>query len=145
MIPAWGDGGLLPPGVHRGIWEEIATTFGWTDHRARLLDGLRDACRALSMAGCEAMWLDGSFVTAKEMPGDYDACWDPAGVDPALLDPILLDFSSSGRSASKAKYLGDIFIAGVEGGSGLAFVEFFQRTRDGEAKGIVLLNPKEVA
>ena len=67
-----------------------------------------------------------------------------AGVDPGLLDPVLLDYSPAGRAAIKAKYLGDVLIAGVERGSGLPFVEFFQRTCDGQRKGIVLLNPKEV-
>ncbi|TDX04022.1 hypothetical protein EV647_2279 [Kribbella sp. VKM Ac-2566] len=109
-----------------------------------LLGGLSFACAALSAAGCAQLWVDGSFVTDKEQPGDYDACWDPVGVDDKLLDPVLIDYSRAGRAAIKAKYLGDVLIAGVEGRSGLPFVEFFQRTRDGGTKGIVLINPVEV-
>lgn len=109
-----------------------------------LLLGLRDVAAVLANAGCSALWLDGSVVTDVESPGDYDACWDWHGVDPGLLDPVLLDYSPVGRAVIKAKYLSDVLIAGVELGSGLPFVEFFQRTRDGQRKGIVLLNPKEV-
>jgi hypothetical protein len=145
VIPPWETSGLLPPGEHSATWDEVEATLGWTAHRQRLLSGFRDACLAVARAGSTAMWLDGSFVTDKETPGDYDACWDPAGVDPRLLDPLLLDATPAGRAARKAKYLGDVFIAGVERGSGLTFVQFFQRTRDGGTKGIVRLNPKEVS
>lgn len=119
--------------------------FGATPKRAALLQGLQLACRALGVAGCPSIWVDGSFVTDKERPGDYDACWDWNGVVPADLDPVLIDYSSRGRATMKAKYLGDLFIAGVvEGGSGLPFVDFFQRTRDGDSKGIIQLDPREV-
>ena len=32
-------------------------------------------------AGVEVLYLNGSFVTAKPDPGDYDACWDMADPD----------------------------------------------------------------
>ncbi len=137
--------GLLPAGVHEASWDDVMARFGSTERRQVLLAGLFDALRALGAAGCSRFWLDGSFVSAIEEPGDYDACWDWSGVEPALLDPLLLDFSQTGRALMKAKYLGDLFLSGIEAGSGKPFVEFFQRTRDGQVKGIVLLNPKEVA
>lgn len=144
MLPKLTEQGLLPAGVHQAVWSEVADAFGFTDKRGVLLVGLYDAARALGAAGCQVLWLDGSFVTDKERPGDFDACWDWHGVDPALLDPLLLDFTNAGRAACKAKYLGDLFPAGIEAGSGLSFVEFFQKTRDGDPKGIVALNPKEI-
>lgn len=118
--------------------------FGHGSHRARLFDGLSLACRSLARSGCSRLWLDGSFVTSKAAPGDYDACWDPDGVIPDLLDPILLDWSVIGRLRMKAKYLGDLFIAGTEESSGLPFVRFFRKDRDGAPKGIVVLNPGEM-
>jgi len=143
MIPGWTDDGLLPHGVHPATWEEVEERFGWNARRLSLMLGLRDALRALAIAGCPALWLDGSFVTDKELPGDYDACWEPLGIEPTRLDPILLDFSPGGRMAAKSRYLGDLLVAGLELGSGLQFVEFFQQTRDGHRKGIVLLDPQE--
>ncbi len=54
------------------------------------------------------MWLDGSFVTAKDEQADFDACWDPDGVDLDTLDPVLLDLSR-GRAAQKARFGGELF------------------------------------
>lgn len=130
--------------MHKADWDDLVRTFGTNERRRVLLGGLSAACSALAAAGCTQLWVDGSFVTDKDRPGDYDACWDWVGVDDRLLDPVLIDFSPAGRAAIKAKYLGDVLIAGIELGSGLPFVEFFQRTRDGGTKGIVLLNPMEV-
>jgi len=85
-------------------------------------------------------FLNGSFVTAKEIPGDYDACWDIEGVDPDILDPVFLDFTES-RNAQKQKYLGEFFPAQMpEGISGVTFMEFFQLDKEtGHSKGIVAI------
>jgi hypothetical protein len=144
VLPGLTTEGLLPRGIHGATWQELTDAFGVDMRRRVLLTGLREACWALAAAGCTAVWVDGSFVTDRDRPGDYDACWDWHGVDVARLDPILLDYSNAGRAAIKGKYLGDVLIAGIESGSGLTFVDFFQRTRDGRAKGIVLLDPRNV-
>lgn len=87
------------------------------------------------------MYVDGSFVTAKEDPGDYDACWEVAGVDPYLLDPVFFTFEN-GRAAQKARYLGEMFPASTaEGATGTTFLDFFQIDKEtGDPKGIVALD-----
>lgn len=105
-----------------------------------MLDGFGEAVASLRAAGCSRVYLDGSFVTDKEAPGDFDACWEASGVDPDLLDPVLLDFRH-GRAAQKARYDGELFpsqVAAEPGGT--VFLEYFQRDREtGETKGIVAL------
>ena len=142
MIPEFTPDGLLPPGVHWATWAEIQVRFGVTGHRRALLRGLHSALVALQAAGCERVYLDGSFVTAKNTPGDYDACWDVRGVDVDRLDPILLEFSWSGRLAQKAKYHGEFYVSDyMELRSGLRFVEFFQTDKEtGDIKGIVAID-----
>ena len=94
----------------------------------------------LANAGCNHVYLDGSFVTAKPHPGDYDGCWDHVGVDLAKLDPVLLDFTNK-RAAQKAKYLGEMFIAGMPSGPGGPFVDFFQIEKfSGRPKGILRIS-----
>ena len=122
-------------------WPEFAARFGGTDRRRRLLSGLAAALRNLRAAGCALAYVDGSFVTAKAEPGDFDACWGVDGVVPELLDPALLDFSD-GRAAQKARFGGELFPAELpEGASGRTFLEFFQTDREtGRRKGIVSLD-----
>ena len=97
------------------------------------------AARNLRSAGCASVFVDGSFVTMKDFPGDFDAVWDPRGVDAARLDPILL--LASGRSAQRAKYGGDLFPEVTEGSSGMLFSEFFQLDKaTGQPKGIILVD-----
>lgn len=141
MIPEFNEAGLLPPGVHVAEWDEVAARFGSNAHRLALLGALSRALEALRIAGCTAVYLDGSFVSAKEMPGDYDLCWSLVGVDPDLLDPVLLTFDDQ-RRAMKAKYLGDLFPAQFcEDRSGQPFLEFFQVDKDsGATKGIVRID-----
>jgi len=140
MIPEFGDEGNLPPGIYWVGWEEFQQRFGITPRRKRLLSGLAAALRSLQQAGCRSVYIDGSFATAKDLPGDFDGCWDPSGVDPARLDPVLLLFNNE-RLAQKAKYYGELFVAsGRESQSGQTFLEFFQTDKDtGAAKGIIAL------
>jgi hypothetical protein len=87
VIPDFESTGLLPAGIHWASWEEIVKRYGNNSHRKRLLEGLERAIAAFAAAGCRILYLDGSFVTEKQFPADYDGCWDAAGVTVRLLDP----------------------------------------------------------
>jgi hypothetical protein len=139
LIPDFDPNGNLPAGVHKATCKEFCRRFGHFEHRKKLLDGLAAALKALAAAGCRTVYINGSFVTRKLKPGDYDLCWSIDGVIPERLDPVLLDFGPAGRLAMKAKYSGDLFPAEVpEGASGKAFLDFFQTDqRTGDPKGIV--------
>jgi hypothetical protein len=141
MIPAFQPDGNLPPGIHWLEWTEMEARFGQTAYRRSILAGFRDGIQQLKAAGCQSVYVDGSFVTAKPQPGDFDACWDVSGVDPNVLDPVFFDFSNH-RAAQKARFLGEFFPAQLpEGGSGRTFLEFFQADKDsGDPKGIVALD-----
>ena len=95
----------------------------------------------LQSAGCRTVYVDGSFVSSKSEPGDFDACWEEAGVDLDRLDPVLLTFAA-GRAAQKAKYGGELFPASALAGLGEGvFLSFFQTDKEtGARKGIVALD-----
>jgi hypothetical protein len=100
--------GNLPPGLHQATWGELVARYGYNPHRLALLAGLKAALDALRTVGCRRVYLDGSFVAAKEVPNDFDACWELAGVDFDLLDrhePALLDWTHL-RAAQKARFGG---------------------------------------
>jgi hypothetical protein len=142
-IPDFDPGtGNLPRGVHDATWDELAAAFGFSDRRLELLRGLREALESLGRANCERAYIDGSFVTEKPSPGDFDGCRETHGVDPTRLDAELLDFSRA-RAAQKARYGGEMFPAnGAADPGGTAFLDFFQQTREGQPKGIVAIGPR---
>lgn len=141
MIPSFNADGNLPPGIHWAEWPEIVSRFGTNTHRKRLLEGLYNALIALKQAGCTTAFIDGSFVTKKDYPQDFDACWNLSDVDPTLLDPVLLDFSQ-GRAAQKNKYFGELFPAHIFiGNNQPTFLEFFQTDKNtGRRKGIIAIS-----
>ena len=104
------------------------------------MTGFRAALENLKGAGCRTVYLNGSFVTSKGIPNDYDACWEEAGVEPAALEPVLLTFDP-GRAIQKAKYMGELFPASIISDTGgLSFLEFFQTDKDtGGCKGIIAI------
>ena len=145
MIPAFEPDGNLPAGVHEASWQEVVDRLGTTAWRLRLVAGLLDALKALHIAGCDRVYVNGSFATAKGRPGDFDACWEIAGVDPGLLDPILLTFAD-GRAAQKARFLGELFPAeSPADAAGTVFLAYFQRDRrTGRPKGIIAIDLGEL-
>jgi hypothetical protein len=133
--------GLLKPGVYKLKIEEIQKYFGsLNSKRIELFNGLLKALENMKISGINNVYIDGSFITTKEQPNDIDGCWDyENNIDLNILDPVFLDFKNS-RINMKLKYGVDFFIANtIELGSGMPFVKFFQSTRDGEAKGIILI------
>ena len=89
------------------------------------------------------MWLNGSFVTTKEEPADFDCVWDPTGVDLDVIreaGPELLDLGA-GRGAQKQRFGGEFLPNVTEAATGKQFASSFQTDRDGSPKGIVVLDP----
>jgi hypothetical protein len=121
--------------------ETVVSLLAFTPRRGRLLAGLKEAISLLKIAGCHTVYVDGSFVTRKPEPGDFDACWAVDGVEADKLDAVFLDFSNS-RARQKARFLGEFFPAELpEGLTGRTFLEFFQTDKEtGAPKGILALN-----
>lgn len=131
--------GYLPPGVHAVTWGQLTDLCGGNSHRHSLLIGLKNALLNLKAAGCTVVLLDGSFVSDKLLPNDYDGAWDAQGVDPNLIDKVLLTFDA-GRKTMKAKYGGELFPASAFAEPGQTYWDFFQTDRDGNPKGVLLVD-----
>jgi hypothetical protein len=145
VIPDFVDvdiGGLwkvLPPGVHDATLEEVESRFATSERRKRLFSGFREGVMALRKAGCRKIFLDGSFITEKPVPADFDVCWDPMGVDIVKLDPVFLDFSD-GRRKQKEHFHGEFFPASLLADGKHFFFDFFQIDKyTGNAKGIICI------
>jgi hypothetical protein len=142
MIPEFDENGNLPPGIHWTTWETLVEQFGITPRRRRMIEGLRMAMEQLKNAGCRTIYIDGSFVTNKLSPNDFDACWDRDDTNLNYLRvhaPKLLDFAN--RDAQKATYRGEIFLSEQPVSDyGEISLEFFQKDRNQNCKGIIAID-----
>lgn len=105
MIPPFDEAGNLPPGIYWATWDELVVRYATNEHRARLMRGLKKALLALKAANVHTAYVDGSFVTSKDAPRDYDACWEMEDLQPELLDPVFLELEDT--FIQKAKYRGE--------------------------------------
>ena len=138
-LPQFRQDGTLPVGEHNTTWAEFASRFGGNNRRKALLGGLHSVLVELQRVGCRTVWIDGSFVTIKSEPKDFDMCWDSSGVDEAALDPVFFIFAN-GRAAQKAKYGGEMLPANAPADTqGTTYRQFFQQ-KYGVAKGIVRID-----
>ena len=140
-IPDFNAKGELPAGEHNATLDDIEVRYGRASRRRKaLMNGLRQAADKLAKAGVKTIWVNGSFITAKENPNDIDGCWAyNDAVDIRALEDDFLSLDS--RRIVKNRYGLDFFIAQlIEADSGKPFPLFFQVNRDGEAKGIVVVD-----
>lgn len=142
MIPDFEENGNLPPGVHFCEWEEFQERFATTRRRVQLIAGLFMVMQELKAAGCRSIYINGSFVTSKPDPRDFDACYDNETVDTDYLRinaPRLLNHYD--RAGQKAKYKGEIFPSNQRVGNyGDNSFDFFQSDRQRNKKGIIAID-----
>lgn len=136
--------GRLPDGIHPMTIPVVSAAFGWNSHRRELVTAMAAAFADLKAFGCDTVWLDGSFVTDKPEPGDYDAVFEHRTMDLAaarIALPELFDRSPH-RPAMKARFKGDLLPNVVELASNRLFIDFFQQDKEhpGHTKGIVTID-----
>jgi hypothetical protein len=146
MLPPFDDEGFLPPGEHEADWEEFSERFGWNERRKFLLSGLAQVIQILKEAECKRIWVDGSFVTTKENPDDFDACYDLAKRS-VLASQGWYPFQPIVRREQKARFGGEVFaydaVADIDDDDPtkkIRYREFFQQRKGiKKPKGVVVL------
>jgi hypothetical protein len=141
MIPEFDENGNLPPGVYFCDWDELKQRFGYNIRRRNLINGIEEVLTFLKAARCRTAYLNGSFVTSKSNPQDFDMCWDSDDVDIDYLRKnarLLLSFYNS--TAQKARYGGEIYPSDQPVDESIISIEFFQRDRQQNRKGIIAIN-----
>jgi len=135
-MPAFDATGNLPPGIYRATLDAIQARFGTGEVRAHWGQVLREVVALAQSTGCvEAMYIFGSFVTAKAVPADLD-----------LFVIMAADFVSE-RVEGRARLLFDRSRAALVWGICLywmtaqtdrtPFLVAWQLRRDGGLRGIV--------
>lgn len=141
MIPNFDENGNLPPGLHFCDWAEFKERFGYTPKRAQMIRGVEVVMAQLKAAGCRSAYINGSFVTHKLAPEDFDMCWDRDDVDINYLRqnaPTILNFYD--KETQKAKYKGEIYPSDQPVDESTMSIDFFQRDREQNRKGIIAID-----
>jgi hypothetical protein len=76
-IPNFNDDGLLPSGRHQCTLDEAKDMFAHNDARSIIWDNFCAVLLEMAAAGLEGtLFLDGSYVTDKAIPGDIEVAFD---------------------------------------------------------------------
>lgn len=129
-IPPFNERGYLPPGIYEADLPTFEQRFGFNRYRQQLLTGLVAALDSLQRAGCDRVYIGGSFITDKAEPGDIDGCFEGLFIDENAIESMFL---TTDLDAQKAKYGVEFVFGGHRAG-------FFQTDRDDHPQGIVAIN-----
>lgn len=137
-IPDFRPDGYLPEGMYLAAEAEMTFRFGTANRRRRqLILRVRRWIQLARKVQAPRLFIDGSFITAKEEPNDVDAVV-------MLPDDFEYQIAAGSDTATEFEQMlltrrpEEIFAAEDET-DWLEWVEFFSRTResDGRRKGLV--------
>ena len=137
---SFNNDGVLPEGVHEIDLNGFKELFGFNYKRRDMIDqGLIPFLKELTPFNVQKIFLDGSFVTQKENPGDIDGYVVTDSTRP------LFEFVACNSERWREKYRIDLFAAlsDIPGdGSEDYWQQFFSNTSSDvpKKKGFVALN-----
>lgn len=143
-IPDFTDYGLLPQGVHDCTVEEAGQFLCSNERRKEIWAGLLDFFQwIMQFPRPDAIFVDGSYVTDKPLPGDVDVIVDVTTC--AVADQQLwMNAWAQNRDYAKAQFSVDFYPIVV--GQDHDFSAFFQYIRVDEAlrRGVSLTTRKGI-
>lgn len=133
--------GNLEPGTYEMEWDEFKNVFGISAHRCWLIEGMEFAIDDLKTIGCTAIYIDGSFVTKKIVPTDYDLCWEDTGISLVEVKEKCYPLVDGGWKMQKIKerYRGDVAPASniADMKKCINFLGYYTEDKQGRNKGII--------
>ena len=123
-------------------YEQFEQHFGTNPTRMRQFNNALPFLRIFRACGCQAVYIDGSFVSKKKYPQDIDLCFDITGMDVEKLKmefPQLFDPNEMGRIHRDLQ----CHIFTFEQNNTRLF-EMLGKDRDGNPKGFVKISLKDL-
>lgn len=132
MIPDLQDG-VFAEGVHDCTIDEVEKVFGQfcrTDRRLVLTGKLRRYIEAASKSGlAAAVLIDGSYVTAKDEPGDIDLVLVLRSDFDLQAELRPTEYNLQSKRVVRRLYGFDVLVAREGSGACKEWVEFFSRVK----------------
>lgn len=121
---------------------ELEKHFGYNPKRKKLTQNLFSVAETLADFGCNEMYVDGSFATKKEIPGDIDVCFDVTHADLNLLYKQYPDFFTSEGRRKVLDSLGVhlFFVSDAN----REIIEYFKQDKNDNPKGIIKISLKKL-
>jgi hypothetical protein len=130
-VPALTIHGLMPAGIYTCTLGDACAALCWNARRRQIWDGLARFLAKMAQRGLTSpIYLDGSFVTDKERPGDVDLVLDLVGASADELREGLMLFAE--HDAIKQEFDVDFWL-NLPGHGQSDFSAFFQYLRANEA------------
>ena len=139
MIPDFNSEGYLPPGIHDCTLHELEERFTFNLKRKILFEGLIRLIHKLGSIHCKVVYIDGSFVSSKQLPSDVDVCFECAEEHWEFAILMIGDFWKDQEKFQK-EFGCNIFPSNLftDGGGKLYYLDFFQRIKNTDIpKGIL--------
>jgi hypothetical protein len=144
MALRYNEQGNLEPGFYDMSLEEVRSIFCHNKHRSWLFEGIELAIEHLKKIGCKTIFLDGSYITKKELPKDFDLCWDDTDLSIVTAAKICPELFDCGWRMQKMKnrYRGDVAPANsiADFNKGINFLGYFTEDKQGRDKGIIRIS-----
>lgn len=130
MIANFNTEGYLPEGIHECTLQELEERFTFNLKRKKLFEGLSRLIHKLGSIHCKVIYIDGSFVSEKQLPSDVDVCFECAEENWEFAVLMVGDFWKDQESFQR-DYNCNVFPSNlfIEGGK-LYYLDFFQRIKN---------------
>ena len=123
-------------------YQEFEQHFGTNPTRIQQINNALPFFRIFRSCGCKAVYIDGSFISKKKYPEDIDLCFDITDMDIERLKmefPEFFDLNEMGKIRRDLQ----CHIFTFEQNNTRLF-DFLSEDRDGNLKGFVKLNLKDL-
>ncbi len=132
-IPDFAQGGILPIGIHDCNLSEIETRFVYNERRRAIWKNLLSyIAQVATILEVNVMYVDGSYVTDKKLPGDIDVVLEFTNVAALMSARDYAPHLFSHKNV-KTTFNIDLFTFEIMPAGRPDFREFFQLLRPQEA------------
>lgn len=122
--------------------KELIENFGYNKQRLNYLKSIFELALLLKNLGCKELYVVGSFVTTKAIPNDIDVCINFSDIDENKLAKSELA-SLDKYELARIKQQKNVHLI-IFDNSSRDFLDWFRQDRDGNKRGIIQINIKDL-